>query len=178
VLRGEPTQPLIHVFSGHARARDWCDRRDSARSETCAQIVAEAIDETAAELTRDSGRDVLGLRWGDAHVARLEHRPLSQVAALRGLFEHRLVVGGDTHSPAVAAPSQRMPAPFTAVHGAGVRLALDLAGEGSGVLSTGQSGHPLSDHYGDQAELWQQRRSLPLSSTARGSVLTLQPLSR
>ena len=168
VLRGEPTQPLIHVFSGRARARDWCDRRDSARSETCAQIVAEAIDETAAELTRDSGRDVLGLRWGDAHVARLEHRPLSQVAALRGLFEHRLVVGGDTHSPAVAAPSQRMPAPFTAVHGAGVRLALDLAGEGSGVLSTGQSGHPLSDHYGDQAELWQRSRALPLATAVRG----------
>ena len=169
-LRGEPTQSLINVLTGRARARDWCDRRDSARSETCAQIVAEAIDETAAELTRASGRDVLGLRWADVHAARLEHRPLSQVAALRGLFEHRLVVGGDTHSPAVAAPSQRMPAPFTAVHGAGVRLAFDLAGEGGWVLSTGQSGHPLSDHYGDQAELWQRGRALPRTETAAAAA--------
>jgi penicillin amidase len=176
-VRAEPTQALINVLGG-GRARDWCDRRDTARLETCAQLVAEAIDDTAAELVRSSGRDVLGLRWADAHVARLEHRPLSQVTAVRSLFEHRLAVGGDAHSPAVAAPSQRLPAPFTAIHGAGVRLLFDLGGDGAWVLSTGQSGHPLSDHYGDHAELWQRARDLPQTVAARGPALRLTPAAR
>jgi penicillin amidase len=178
-VRAEPTQALINVLGG-GRARDWCDRRDTARLETCAQLVAEAIDDTAAELVRSSGRDVLGLRWADAHVARLEHRPLSQVTAVRSLFEHRLAVGGDAHSPAVAAPSQRLPAPFTAIHGAGVRLLFDLGGDGAWVLSTGQSGHPLSDHYGDHAELWQRARDLPQRAAAASAApaLTLKPAAR
>jgi penicillin amidase len=166
VERSEMTQALINVLAGRARARDWCDRRDTARTETCAELAGEALDAAATELARDSGRDVLGLRWGDLHFARLEHRPLSNVAFLRTLFEHRVAVGGDTHSPAVAALAARGEAPFAAVHGAGTRLVFDLAhGLDRGatwILATGQSGHPASDHYSDQLELWQRGRTLPL----------------
>jgi penicillin amidase len=176
----EMTQALVNVLGGRARARDWCDRRDTPRVETCAGLAAEALEAAVADLVQSSGRDVLGLRWGDLHVARLEHRPLSQVAGLRGLFEHRVAVGGDTHSPAVAALSSNPQTPFAAVHGAGARLVFDLAdGGGAWVLSTGQSGHPASDHYGDQVEAWQRGRYLPLQGQHRpDGQLMLQPLRR
>jgi penicillin amidase len=177
VERSEMTQALLNVLTGRARARDWCDRQDTRRVETCAQLAAETLDAAVAELTQSSGRDVLGLRWGDVHIARLEHRPLSNVAPLRSLFEHRVAVGGDTHSPAVAALSTRAEAPFAAVHGAGARLVFDLADDGgSWILSTGQSGHLASDHYGDQVELWQRGRYLPLKGQYRpDGQLVLQP---
>ena len=181
VARSEMTQALLNVLTGQARARDWCDRQGTPRVETCAQLAAETLDAAVAELTEQSGRDVLGLRWGDVHVARLEHRPLSNVAALRSLFEHRVPVGGDAHSPAVAALSPNPQSPFVAVHGAGARLVFDLAaplaeGGGAWVLSTGQSGHPLSDHYGDQTELWQRGRYLPVKAPATPEgKLVLQP---
>lgn len=177
VERSEMTQALLNVLAGRARVRDWCDRQDTRRVETCAQLAAETLDAAVAELTQSSGRDVLGLRWGDIHIARLEHRPLSSVAALRGLFEHRVAVGGDTHSPAVAALSSNPQTPFAAVHGAGARLVFDLADDGgSWILSTGQSGHPASDHYGDQVELWQRGRYLPLKGQYRpDGQLVLQP---
>jgi penicillin amidase len=180
VERSEMTQALLNVLTGRARARDWCDRQDTRRVEGCAELAAETLDAAVAEVTQSSGRDVLGLRWGDVHIARLEHRPLSQVAALRSLFEHRVAVGGDTHSPAVAALSSNPQSPFTAVHGAGARLVFDLSGTvaegGAWVLSTGQSGHPASDHYGDQVELWQRGRYLPLKGQYRPhGQLVLQP---
>jgi penicillin amidase len=62
----------------------------------------------------------------------------------------------------VAALSSNPQTPFAAVHGAGARLAFDLAGDGlAWVLSTGQSGHPLSEHYVDQTERWQRGQYLP-----------------
>ena len=187
VERSAMTQALLNVLGGKARARDWCDRRDTERIETCAQLAAETLDDAVAELTRASGRDVLGLRWGEAHVARLEHRPLSNVALLRGLFEHRLAVGGDADSPAVAALSRDPRTPYVAVHGAGTRVVFDLAAGlgadgGAWVLSTGQSGHPLSDHYGDMTEAWQRGRYLPLAAPRAAGrpdgVLLLQPARR
>jgi penicillin amidase len=180
VERSEMTQALLNVLAGRAGARDWCDRQDTPRVETCAELAAEALDAAVAELAQASGRDVLGLRWGDAHAARLEHRPLSSVVALRSLFEHRVAVGGDTHSPAVAALSPDPQTPFVAVHGAGARMVFDLGGDGgSWILSTGQSGHPASDHYGDQLPLWQHGRYLPVKSASRPErQLILQPVRR
>jgi len=181
VERSEMTQALLNVLTGKATARNWCDRQGTPRVETCAELAAEALDGAVADLTQSSGRDVLGLRWGDAHVARLEHRPLSNVPVLRGLFEHRVPVGGDAHSPAVAALSPNPQTPFTAVHGAGARMIFDLSPAtgldgGAWVLSTGQSGHPASDHYGDQVEAWQRGRYLPLAGTYRAdATLLLQP---
>jgi len=184
VERSEMTQALLNVLGGQAQARPWCDRRDSARIETCAELAAETLDATVAELAAASGRDVLGLRWGDAHVATLEHRPLSGAVLLRGLFEHSAAVGGDSHSPAVAALSLAPQAPFSSRHGAGARLVLDLSqtldqGGGSWILSTGQSGHPASDHYGDQFALWRRSRQLPMAgSYATERTLLLKPARR
>lgn len=181
VERSEMTQALVNVLTGKARARRWCDRQSSPRVETCAELAAEALDAAVTELAETTGRDPLGLRWADVHVARLDHRPLSNVPVLRSLFEHRVAVGGDTHSPAVAALSPDPKAPFASGHGAGVRMVFDLAPAlgvdgGAWVLSTGQSGHPASDHLSDQLVTWQRGGYLPLKPDMRGArTLLLQP---
>ena len=51
------------------------------------------------------------------------------------------------------------------MHGAGYRGVYDFADPDSSVfiISTGQSGHPLSRHYDDMAQLWRRGEYIPMS---------------
>ena len=55
--------------------------------------------------------------------------------------------------------------PFHNVHGAGFRGVYDFADPDSSVFitSTGQSGHFLSRHYDDLAQLWRRGEYIPMS---------------
>jgi penicillin amidase len=169
------------VLSGRATARDWCDdSRTAHRVETCAALAAEALDSAVAELAAQGGRDVAGLRWGEAHVAVAEHRPLSAVRWLAPLFELRTPYPGDTYTVNVGALSHRADAPFSTRHAASLRAVYDLAASGSNswwVQSTGQSGSPFSSLYASMLEPWRDVRYLPMwPAAARGArVLELRP---
>ncbi|MEO0783886.1 MAG: penicillin acylase family protein, partial [Pseudomonadota bacterium] len=54
---------------------------------------------------------------------------------------------------------------FENVHGAGYRGVYDFADPDSSVFvtSTGQSGHFLSRHYDDMAQLWRRGEYIPMS---------------
>ena len=73
--------------------------------------------------------------------------------------------------------------PFRNVHAAVYRMVVDLADPDASVyiLSSGQSGHPLSRHYDDQALLWRRNEYIPMSldpATARGGgvgITRLEP---
>jgi len=91
VAPDELTLATLSVVRGDSRARDWCDDiNTAARRETCVELAAETLDQTAAELAHEAGRDVAGLRWGDARRAVFEHRPFSNVSVLRDWFELRV----------------------------------------------------------------------------------------
>ncbi len=75
--------------------------------ESCATLMSESLDAAVERLTRESGRDVAGLRWGEAHLAVAEHRPFSSVAPLARLFELRTPYPGDTFTINVGALSNR-----------------------------------------------------------------------
>ncbi|MDP3378372.1 MAG: penicillin acylase family protein, partial [Brevundimonas sp.] len=55
--------------------------------------------------------------------------------------------------------------PYLNVHAGAYRGVYDFADPDSSVfiLSTGQSGHPLSRFYDDQAELWRRGEYIPMS---------------
>ena len=75
--------------------------------------------------------------------------------------------------------------PYENVHGAAYRGVYDFADPDSSifVLSTGQSGHPLSRHYDDLGLLWRRGEYVPMSldpALARAGaagISHLQPLS-
>jgi penicillin amidase len=177
----ERTPLLLHVLSGRSQGRDWCDdRRTEARIETCLAMAAEALDTAATELASRSGRDIAGLRWGEAHAAVNEHRPLSGVGWLAGVFELRTPFPGDTYTVNVGALSHRVDAPFTTRHAASLRAVYDLGALGSNsfwVLPTGQSGSPFSEFYASMLPLWRDVRYLPMRTAAGrdARVLVLLP---
>jgi penicillin amidase len=178
VHTAEPTRALLRVLRGEARSRDWCDdRRTPGRFESCQTLMSEALDAAVTQLTESSGRDVAGLRWGDAHVAIAEHRPLGNAGAIARLFQLRTPFPGDTATVNVAALSNRVDAPFTTRHTASFRAIYDLGAPERSlwVHSAGQVGHPLSDLYDSMRLLWRDVDYVPMQPAAAGTLLELQP---
>ncbi len=73
------------------------------------------------------------------------------------------------------------PNPFQNVHAAGFRGVYDFADPDSSVfiVSTGQSGHPLSRHYDDLGELWRRGEYIPMSldpALARAAAVGIMEL--
>ena len=178
VDQAELTSTLLHVLSGRAQARDWCDDRSTGqRFETCRALAAEALDASVTRLTEASGRDVAGLRWGDAHRTAAEHRPMSSVPVLRRLFELRMAYPGDTHTINVGALSHRAEAPFSTRHTATLRAIYDLAALESNsvwVGSSGQVGNPFSDLYGSMQQMWRDVRYVPMRPPTSRDAVTLE----
>jgi len=178
VDQAELTSTLLHVLSGSAKARDWCDDRSTEqRFESCRSLAGESLDAAVIQLTDTSGRDVAGLRWGDVHRAVAEHRPLSNVPAIRRLFESGVSYPGDTHTINVGALSHRKEAPFSTRHAATLRAIYDLGSLESNSLwiqSSGQTGNPFSEFYASMLPLWRDVRYLPMRPPRAGEATTLE----
>lgn len=185
VAPDELTRATLNVLRGDTSARDWCDDINTRARETCLDLAAETLDQTAAELARETGRDVAGLRWGDARRAVFEHRPFSNVSVLRDWFELRTPFPGDSYTINVGRLSLRAAAPFNTRHAASMRAIHDLATPRAGLwmLGTGQSGHPLSDRYSNFIDDWQRVGYAPIpwdmpnTEGPRARTLVLRPLT-
>ena len=178
VERAELTSTLLHVLSGRAQARDWCDDRSTEqRFETCSTLASEALDTAVTQLTQASGRDVAGLRWGDVHRAVAEHRPMSGVPGLRRLFELSIAYPGDAHTINVGSLSHRPEAPFSTRHTATLRAIYDFAALESNsfwTLSSGQVGNPFSEWYASMLPLWRDVLYLPMRPPLARQATTLE----
>ncbi len=156
------------------RTAAWCGG-DPGRG-GCAGLAAAALEAAVAALQRRHGEDPAAWRWGAVHVARFEHPLLRFVPGLRGLTRLAAATPGDGET--VRRGTLRGgagPDPFANVHGAGLRAVFDLGAPGGGgrggafaVIATGQSGHPLSRHWGDQLAPWRDGRLLPLGGGGGG----------
>ncbi len=130
----------------------------------CRAMAALALAEAVAELAARHGADPAAWRWGAVHQARFEHPLLRFIPGLSRLTGLVVPVGGDGHT--VQRQTYRMagPEPFAAMHGAGLRIAVDLADPEAteAIIGTGQSAHPLSPHWGDLNGRWQAGEMLRL----------------
>jgi penicillin amidase len=132
-------------------------------------VLAEALGDAARQLEERLGPDPEAWRWGALHRVRFAH-PLARLPGLGAMFvaaDHEL--GGDEQTVLQAGVDARLG--FDAVVVPSWRFVADLADPdaSAAVLSTGQSGHPVSEHWNDQAALWSsgELRACPFS---RGAV--------
>ncbi len=162
----------------------WCDLLTTAEREGCSEVVTGALDAALAFLAAEYGRDMNKWRWGDAHAVHMKHRILGEIPAIGSWFEVTLASGGEKDTVKAGGFDVADPeAPFAQNHGAGYRAVYDLGEPERSVfmISTGQSGNPLSSHYDDLAEPWRDGRYLPmLTDRARVEedalgTLTLRP---
>jgi penicillin G amidase len=137
----------------------WC-RGD------CASLAAQALEQAVAQLQALAGPDPAAWRWGSFHVAWFEHPLLAHVPVLAALTRLEALTGGDGQTVNQGAlRGGDGAAAFRNVHGAGLRLVADLADTEAtlAIIATGQSGNPLSPHWGDQLDSWRDGQMLHLA---------------
>jgi penicillin amidase len=131
-----------------------------------AQILA-AVDAAIADLASVGGR-LADRSWGEANRASVVH-PLAAAIPLAGRWLNmpQDPLPGDVYTPRAHSPRA----------GPSERLVVSPGRERDGILHmpTGQSGHPLSPHYGDQHHAWLAGDAVPLLPGATVSRLTLTP---
>ncbi len=156
---------IERVYRDIDGAAAWCDVRQSSPVETCTDIARMALDDALVWINERYGTALESLRWGDAHQATHDHPILGDVPVLRYFVNIRQSTSGGDNTLLRGRTSGRGPDPFQNVHGAGYRGVYDFADPDSSVFitSTGQSGHFLSRHYDDLAQLWRRGEYIPMS---------------
>ncbi|MDE0126789.1 MAG: penicillin acylase family protein [Bryobacterales bacterium] len=123
------------------------------------RVMADALEEAAAELSSTLGATSSTWRWGELHRIGFRH-PLANSAVRRAVFDLEPVErGGDGFTPnATRGPG------YLQSSGASYRHILDLADWDRSVFTStpGQSGQPGSPHYSDLLPMWAEGRYAPL----------------
>ena len=178
-------EPLFieRVYRNIDGAAEWCDVRQSAPQETCTDMSRMALDDALIWIEEHYGGSLESLRWGDAHQATHDHQILGDVPVLRYFVNIRQSTSGGDQTLLRGRTLGTGPDPFLNVHGAGYRGVYDFADPDSSVfiIATGQSGHFLSRHYDDLAQLWRRGEYIPMSldedlaRAAAVGITTLRP---
>jgi penicillin amidase len=157
---------MANVLSGESQ---WCNDISTGPRETCEGQISLAFERALATLQDDYGDDVSKWRWGDAHHAHSEHRPLSGQPVVGTLFDIDLPSSGDAETLAAArfriSDSEN---PFRQFHGASLRAIYDLDDPNRSIFihSSGQSGNILSG-YRSFAEAWRNVEYVPMTTDRR-----------
>jgi penicillin amidase len=159
LLRGEgPVWQIISERPMHLlnpKYKNWDD------------AILDTVDTVIAQLT--AGGKSLGDRtWGEANSAEIRH-PLAGAIPFFGRYLNMPgdPLPGDVYTPRASTPRT----------GPSERMVVSPGRENEGILEvpTGQSGHPLSPHYGDQYRAWLIGEPTPFLPGATITTLTLTP---
>jgi penicillin G amidase len=129
-------------------------------------FLLDAADEAIGALA--TGGPLEARTWGEQNTADFSHPLAGAVPQLaRWLNMPREPLAGDIYTPRVASPRS----------GASQRFVASPGHDGTAILHMpgGQSGHPLSPHYGDQQRAWVAGEPLPLLPGRPVHTLTLAP---
>jgi penicillin amidase len=131
------------------------------------EAITDSVDATIAQLT-EGGRTLADRTWGEANSAEIRH-PLAGAIPFFGRYLNMPgdALPGDVYTPRASTPRT----------GPSERMAVSPGREHEGILHipTGQSGHPLSPHYGDQYRAWLSGEPTPFLPGATVSTLILSP---
>lgn len=171
------TKILIDALKGGPAAQ-LCDDRRTPVVEDCAWQVRQAHDRAMKALADAYGSDPSSWRWGAAHRAHFPHPLFQHLPVLQAWLDPNIPTDGDFFTVGRAVPQVEDPtgASFDNVFGAGLRAVFDLADldRSRFVIAGGQSGNPVSSHYGDFIKSW--RDGVYFTILGRGrNRLTLNP---
>ncbi|MDT8323175.1 MAG: penicillin acylase family protein [Bacteroidota bacterium] len=152
-LSNIPTRVLPRLL--HDTATTIFDDIRTPRRETRQHILIRSVTEAVTQLRQRFGIDMPSWQWGAMHTVTFRH-PLGDVTPLDRIFNiGPLRVGGNNTT--VNNGEFSFTDPYDAAVGPSMRFVADLSAPDSShiIITTGQSGQPFSDHYADQAVLWQ-----------------------
>ena len=147
----------------------WCDA-PGKHDPLCRATLGRALDDALALLVRRDGPDMSQWKWGAEHIAVLTHKLYSHIPLLDRVSDLSVPASGDFYTldrgGGFEFPEGK---PFARTHGAGYRGLYDLSDPDKSrfMITTGQSGHIFSPHYGDLVPLWLNVKSITLAGRRR-----------
>ncbi len=142
------------------------DNVATSEVETKADIVLKSMQDALLFLSDSLGQEPLEWRWEQLHTITFEPPLFAQAAqdsnasaSLKLIVDNLMSTGTFPvvgHGMSVNNGQYSWEKPYKMVLGASIRRIVDLSDLSStqSVIPTGQSASPLSDHFGDQTELW------------------------
>ena len=171
---------LIALMRDHP---SWCDAAGKPDPD-CSGALGRALDDGLALLVKRNGADMSQWRWGAEHQAQLTHKVYSHVPLLDRISDLSVASSGGFYTldrgGGFETPADK---PFARTHGPGFRGLYDLSDPTKSrfMITTGESGHIFSRHYGDFVPLWNDVKSITLTGSeddlkkAGAEELTLAP---
>ena len=171
---------LIALMRDHP---SWCDAAGKPDPD-CSGALGQALDDGLALLVKRNGADMSQWRWGAEHQALLRHKVYSHVPLLDRMSDLSVASSGGFYTldrgGGFETPADK---PFARTHGPGFRGLYDLSDPTKSrfMITTGESGHIFSRHYGDFVPLWNDVKSITLAGSeddlkkAGAEELTLSP---
>ncbi len=156
---------MLNVLADKDGQSRWCDDVRTPGIETCAQALALSLESALADLRRRYGEDMAAWRWGEAHRARHEHRPLGRQPLLARLFDISVPSAGDAYTVNVGRTRPNDEAdPYASRHAPSLRAIYDLSDPEKSLFihSGGQSGNRLSEHYASFSQAWADGEYVPM----------------
>ncbi|MDE3123340.1 MAG: penicillin acylase family protein [Paracoccaceae bacterium] len=156
---------IERVFRNIDGAAKWCDVVQSTPVETCDDMAKLSLDDALLWLRQHYGPNIESWQWGDAHQAAQNNQVLGRIPVLRYFVNLRQPISGGDNTLNRGQSLGSGPDPYLDVHGPGYRGVYDFADPDSSVfiISTGESGHPLSRFYDNLGTLWRRGDYIPMS---------------
>ncbi len=155
----------------------WC----RGQAAECVEALRKSLRNAIALLRQIGTKGPLAdLQWGDFHKATFAHPLFRNVPVLGDLTSLSIPTSGDNYTINMGTSVYRNESRlFEHVHGASLRAVMDLGDLDNSrfMIDTGQSGNPLSPHYGDFLTRWRDGAMLTLNPAERFSarILALRP---
>ncbi|CAN5444074.1 penicillin acylase family protein [soil metagenome] len=159
---------LIHGFTTRAETKllellnehetsVWYMDVATGRQRRREELLQEALSLAVQQIRQAHGDSKLKWNWGRIHQVRYTH-PLGSAPLLRKLFSRGpLPVGGDGATVNVARHAPQLPPGLVQVTASFRQIyAVGAWDQAQTVTTSGQSGHPLSQHYDDQMMMWKE----------------------
>jgi len=135
-------------------------------TQTRDQIIQESMQQTVQWLTENYGSNAFQWRWENLHMIQFRPPLFAQAAddsaapkALKLIVDNLLSKGPfstEGHGMSINNGQYNWLSPYEQVLGPSIRRVVDLSrmNRTFSAIPTGQSGNPLSEHFGDQTEMW------------------------
>jgi penicillin amidase len=151
----------------------WDDVRTQDLAETHVDILTRSLQEAYAEAQATLGDNREEWHWGALHTATFVSNPLglSGIDMIEGIVNRGPVETGGGFEIVNATGWDVSENDFSVISLPSMRMILDVSNfdNSLSVITTGQSGHPFSEHYGDMIELWRNIEYHPMTF-ARSAV--------
>ena len=147
---------LAQLINEHEESIWYTDvKRGQTRTRTA--LLQEALTDAVRYIRKTVGDSTLKWDWGRSHQIRYVHS-MGSANFLRGFFNRGpFPIGGDGTTPLQTRHALHLPLELVQITPS-CRLIVEVGNWDSAeaVLTSGQSGHPLSDHYDDQIAMYRE----------------------